>query len=213
MSFFSYWLFYLFTFQMLFPLPTFPSTKLLVPPPSPASMRLLPYSATHSCLSSLAFPYPGSTSPHRNKGLPSHGCQTRQSSATYAAGVIPHPPTHTLCTLLLVVQSLGALGAGVWFVDIVVFHTMLQTPSSPSVLALTSPLGSLHLVQSTSVLVQFWQSLSGNRCTRLLSVSTCWHPQQYLSLVSADGMDLQVEQTVNGLFFSLCSTLHPCISF
>ena len=39
--------------------------------PLSASMRVLPYLPTHSCLSDLAFPYPGSLSLHRTKGLPS----------------------------------------------------------------------------------------------------------------------------------------------
>ena len=34
-----------------------------------------------------------------------------------------------------------------------------------------------------------------------------------LGLMSADGMDPQVGQTLDGLSFSLCSTLCPCISF
>ena len=53
------------------PLPRFPSTSphpLLSPP---ASMRMLPHLPTHSCLNGLAFPYPGSSSLHRTKGLPS----------------------------------------------------------------------------------------------------------------------------------------------
>jgi hypothetical protein len=37
---------------------------------SPASMRVLPHQPTHSCLNSIIFPYPGSSSLHRSKGLP-----------------------------------------------------------------------------------------------------------------------------------------------
>lgn len=36
---------------------------------------------------------------------------------------------------------------GIWLVDIVVFPMMLQTPSAPSVLSLSPPLGTLFLVQ------------------------------------------------------------------
>ena len=39
--------------------------------PNPASIRVLPHLPTHSCLSTIAFPYPGSSSLHRTKGLPS----------------------------------------------------------------------------------------------------------------------------------------------
>ena len=45
-----------------------PAFPLLLPP---ASMRVLPHQPTHSCLSALAFPYPGSSSLHRTKELPS----------------------------------------------------------------------------------------------------------------------------------------------
>ena len=55
----------------------------------------------------------------------------------------------------------------VWFVDIVVLPVGLQTPSAPTVLALTFPLGphaqsNVWLYISASVLVQLWQSLSGD---------------------------------------------------
>ena len=40
---------------------------------------------------------------------------------------------------------------GIWLVDIVVLPTGLQTPSATSVLSLTSPLGTLYLVQWLAV--------------------------------------------------------------
>ena len=46
-------------FQMLFPF-----ISPLAPLPSPASMRVLPHLPTHSCLSSMTFPYTGSSSLH-----------------------------------------------------------------------------------------------------------------------------------------------------
>jgi hypothetical protein len=55
-----------------------------------------------------------------------------------------------------------------------------------------------------SVLVRIWQSLSGNSCIRLLSASTSWHQQQCLGLVTVYA---QVGQSLNGISFSLCSTL------
>jgi hypothetical protein len=51
-----YWLFYLFTFQMLSPFPVKPPIATSV---SPASIRVLPHWSTHSCLSALAFPSAG----------------------------------------------------------------------------------------------------------------------------------------------------------
>jgi hypothetical protein len=50
-----------------------------------ASMRVLLYLSTHSCLSSLVFPYSGSRL-HSSKEISSRWCQIRQSSATYPAG-------------------------------------------------------------------------------------------------------------------------------
>ena len=68
---FFYWLFYLLTFQMLSTIPV-PHLQALYPllPPS-ASVRVLPHQPTNSCLNALAFPYPGASSLHRTKGLPS----------------------------------------------------------------------------------------------------------------------------------------------
>ena len=78
-------------------------------------------------------------------------------------------------------------------VDIVVLPMRLQIPPAPTVHALTSPLGFSCSVQclctSTSVLVRFWQSLSGDSYIRLLSASTSWHPQYSLGFMSACGID------------------------
>ena len=49
----------------------------------PASIRVLLYLPTNFCLSSLAFPYPGSSNLHRTNGLLFQGYPTRLSSATY----------------------------------------------------------------------------------------------------------------------------------
>ena len=65
-----YWLFYLFTFEMLSPF-SLSLQKTLYPISCPsASMQMLTYSPTHSCLIALAYPYLGSLSLHRVKGLP-----------------------------------------------------------------------------------------------------------------------------------------------
>jgi hypothetical protein len=73
---------------------------------TPLSPPPLTHQPTHSCFLALAFPYIGAWSLHRIKGLFSHWWLTRLSSATYAAGDM----SHTMCTLWLVVKSLGALG-------------------------------------------------------------------------------------------------------
>lgn len=43
-----------------------------LPPPPPASMKMLPLPPTHSNLNTLAFPYIGEMSLHRTKGFSSH---------------------------------------------------------------------------------------------------------------------------------------------
>jgi hypothetical protein len=68
----------------------------------------LTHPPTHSCLPALAFPYTGALNTLRPKGLSSHWCPTRPSSAKYAVRDIGL----SMCTLWLVVQSPGALGWG-----------------------------------------------------------------------------------------------------
>jgi hypothetical protein len=65
-----------------------------------------PTPPTHSYLPALAFPYTGASNPLRPKDCSSHWCPARPSSATY--GVRAMGPS--MCTFLLVVQSLGAPG-------------------------------------------------------------------------------------------------------
>jgi hypothetical protein len=70
--FFSFLLVILFIYiSNVILLSSFTSRSPLSPSPSPAFMRMLPHFPTHSCLSGLVFHYPGSSSLHRNKGLPS----------------------------------------------------------------------------------------------------------------------------------------------
>ena len=107
--------FFNFLFLILFmyisnvvPFPGFPSANPLSHPPSPVSLRVMP----HFYLTTLASPYVGASSLHRPIGLHSNWCQLRQSSATYAAGAM----VLSMCTLWLMVQSLGALGCLVsWY--------------------------------------------------------------------------------------------------
>ena len=67
---------------MLSPFPVSPTQAPSLFLPTSVCMRVLPDLATHSCVNLLAFPYPGSSSLHRIKGLSSQWCQIRQSSAT-----------------------------------------------------------------------------------------------------------------------------------
>ena len=93
----------------------------------------------------------------------------------------------------------------------------LQNPSVPSVLSQLfrwRPHDQFKgwLRAPPFVFVRLLQSLSGDSYIRLLSASTSWHPQWCLSLETVYVIDPQVEQFLDGLSFSLCSTLclHIC---
>ena len=68
-----YWIFSLFTFQMLSPFSfsPLPETLYTILPPL-ASLRVFPHLPTNSCLPILTFLYTGASSLHRTKGLSSH---------------------------------------------------------------------------------------------------------------------------------------------
>jgi len=85
------------------------------------------------CLPTLTLPCAGAPSLHRTKGLSSYWCLSRPSSATYVAGAVAHSLVGGLvpgsnkasgCLILLLCLWSG------------------KTPSAPSVLFLTPPLGS-----------------------------------------------------------------------
>jgi hypothetical protein len=87
---FFYCLFYLFTFQILFPFPvSSPQASYSILPPCCLYEVVTP--TTHSCLRGLSFCHPGSSSLYRTKGFPSQWRQIRQSSATYPARVMDTP--------------------------------------------------------------------------------------------------------------------------
>jgi hypothetical protein len=73
--------------------PSIPSTL------APASIREPTHLPTHSHVTTLTFPYTGTSSLHRNNCNPSHWCHMRQASATEAAGAMGH----SICTLWLLV--------------------------------------------------------------------------------------------------------------
>jgi hypothetical protein len=77
------------------------------------------------------------------KGLSSHWCPTRPSSATYAAGGHKSYHLYSLAGGLVPGCSEGP----VWLVDIVVLPMGLQTTLAPLVLSLIPPLESLCSVQ------------------------------------------------------------------
>jgi hypothetical protein len=53
---------------------------------------------------------------------------------------------------------------------------------------------------------------SGESYIRLLSASSCWHPQECLGLVVVYGMDSPVGQSLDSPFFCLSSEFCLCIS-
>jgi len=71
--------------QLPFHKPLIPS--LLSPVPF-ASRRVLLHLLTHSHLTALASPYARASSLHKTKGVPSHWCWTKPSSATYVSGAM-----------------------------------------------------------------------------------------------------------------------------
>ena len=93
------WIFSLLTFQMLSHFLVLPLPENLIPFLSSCLCEDVPHPPTHSLLPTLYFPYTGASSLHRTKGLSSHLCPTRPSSATYVAGAMGR----FMCTLLLVV--------------------------------------------------------------------------------------------------------------
>jgi hypothetical protein len=140
-SFFSIkkkWIFSLFTFQMLFPFPISPRDPLFHPPP-PAFYEGVP-PPTHSHLPTLASPTLGHQAFTEPRASPPNWCQTRPSSASYAAGAMGR----SMCTLWLVVSPWELCGG--WLVDIVLPIGM-QTSSAPSVFSLTPLLGTPCSVQ------------------------------------------------------------------
>ena len=134
----------LFTYiSNVIPIPSFPSTDPLSSPPSHCLYEGAPPTPP-SCSVNLAFPYPGSSSFHWTKTLPSQWYQIRQTSATYPAGVMGTPSVlFGLCELW-----------GSWLVDTLVLPMRLQNSSASTVLALTSPLWSLHSLQCLAVYIR-----------------------------------------------------------
>jgi hypothetical protein len=71
------------------------------------------------------------------------------------------------------------LGGGFWFVDIIVLTMGLQTPSTPSVLSLTPPLGTPCSVQcmATNICLSICKALAEPLRRQLFSGSISWHTQ------------------------------------
>jgi hypothetical protein len=109
-----------------------------IPPPFPASMRVLPYPPIHSHLTALEFLYTGtSIEPSQDQG-PLLPLMTNKAILCYICDW-SHGSLHVYS---LVGCLVSGHSGGFWLVDVVVVPMGLQTPSDPSVLSPT-PLGTL----------------------------------------------------------------------
>jgi len=126
-------------------------------------------SPTHSCLSTLAFSYPGSSSFHRTKELPSQWCQRRQSSATYPVGV-----TCVHFGWCLVPESFGVSDWLILLFFLWVTHPFGFYSPCPN-FSIGVPVLSLMFDCVYLHLYWLWKSLSRDSYTGLLSASTYWH--------------------------------------
>ena len=197
-------------FSNVIPFPNSPSRKGDPILPHLASMRVLPHLPTHSLLPALAFPYTGALSLHRTS---SFHIDVQQGHPLLHMRLKPWVPPCVLYSWWFSPCELWR----VWLVYIIVhpvcckplqlLQSFLLTP------ALETPCSVQWLARrSTSEFVRLWQSLSGDSYIRLLSASISLAPQQCLGLVSVYGwMDPQVEQSLDGLSFSLSSTF--CLHF
>ena len=83
--FLSFIRYFLYLHFKKFPLSRSPLWEPPIPSPLPLPLWRCPHSPTQSRLPALTSPYTGASNPHRTKGLSSHWCPTRPSSATYTA--------------------------------------------------------------------------------------------------------------------------------
>jgi hypothetical protein len=134
-GFVFYWIFSLFTFQILFPFPVSPPETPYPIPPPPASMQVLP---TH----------PPTLPP--GPGIAHWGIEPSQEQGPPPIDALQgHHPLHIWLELWIPPCLLFGWwfspwqlwGRGIWLVDIVVHPMGLQTPSAPLVLSLTPTLG------------------------------------------------------------------------
>jgi len=137
---FFYWIFYLFTFQMLSPF-QFPLRKPTIPSPHPYFYEVLPT----SLLISASLPWHFSTLGHR--AFP--GPRASPPIVAWQGHPLLHKrlePWVAPCVLFGWWFSPWELW-GVWLGDIVALPMGLQTPSAPPVFSLTPPLGTSFSVQ------------------------------------------------------------------
>ena len=157
-----------------------------------------------------AFPYTRSMSLLVSKGLSSHWCPTRPSSATHATGA--RGPS--FCTLWVVIKSLGGLEGLVGSY----FYSSYGAANTFSSLGPSSrfSIGD-HLLSSITGWEYPLQYFSGTgRASHEIAIS-CSSQQALIASTIVSGFgkykwdDSQVGQSLNGIYFSLCLTLCLCI--
>jgi hypothetical protein len=102
--------------------------------------------------------------------------------------------------------------------DIDVLPKGLQTPSPPSVISVTLPLGPSVLSPMVGCMHPHLYLSGSGRASQETAVSgSCQHAflgiHNSVCLVTVYGMDHQVGQSLDSLSFSLCTTLCSCIFF
>jgi len=176
---FIYWIFFIFTFQMLLPFPH-PTTN-------------------PSCLPAMTFTYTGGSSLGRTKDFSSLWWSTRPSSSTYAAGVIGL----SMCSFQMVALSLRTLVG--WYCcsygvtnPFSSFNPFSKFSNGDPILS--SMVGCEHLS-----LCHAWQSLSGDSSIKFLSTLPDLSNIGWVWWLCVYCLDLQVAQTLNGHSFCFCS--------
>jgi hypothetical protein len=185
-----------------------PLCKSLIPAPSHLSLReLLLHPLTHTCLTALGFPYTGASSLHRTKDLHSNWCQIRPSTTTSVADAMGSIHVYScwwfspwkLWGDLVSWYSCSSYGVAIPFRAISLFPTPLMK----------SPCSVLWL--AAIICICIGQTLAEPLWGPLYQVPISKHFMAsaiVLGLVSADGMDSQVGQSMDGFSFHF-SHCHP----
>jgi len=134
-----------------YPLSWFPFQKFSIPSPLPLLLWRcsLTYPPAPSNLPALTFPYTRALSLHRTKGLFSHWCLIKTSSATYVDEAIGR----SMCTLWTMWFPWELWGVLVGWYCCCSYG--LEKPSAPSVLSLPPSLGTPVSVQWLAVSIHF----------------------------------------------------------
>ena len=147
---------------MLSPFPVSPLQTTYHISPPPASMRMFLNLSTHSCLPTLNSPTLG----HLSVFI---GPRTSPPIDAWQGHLLLHIQLEPCVLLDWWLSPWELWGEGCLLVDIVVLPMGLQTPSAPSVLSLTPPLGSpcsFRWLASSILLCIFQESIANESSVR-----------------------------------------------